>query len=51
MCNTIIIIVNRLIKVAKFRLIKKVIIVKKLAYKVNNTLFIEYSLLEEFIID
>ena len=51
MCNTIIVIINRLIKVAKFRLIEKAIIVKKLAYKVNNALFIEYSLLEEFIID
>ena len=51
MCDTIIVLVDRLIKVVKFRLIKKAITAKKLAYKVNNILFIEYSPLEEFIID
>ena len=44
-------IVDRLIKAIKFRPIKESITIEKLAYKVNNTLFMEYSLLKEFIID
>ena len=51
MCDTIIVIINRFIKVIKFRPIKEFIIIKKLAYKVNNILFIEYSPLKELIIN
>jgi len=43
--------VDQLIKAAKFRAIEESIIAKDLAYEVNSALFAEYSPLEEFIID
>ena len=51
MCDTIAVIIDRLIKAVKFRPIKESIIIKELAYKVNNTLFAEHSPLEELIIN
>ena len=51
MCDTIAVIVDRLIKAAKFRPIEEFITAEELAYKVNNVLFAEHGLLEEFIID
>jgi hypothetical protein len=47
--NTIIVIVYRLTKVAKFRPIEESIIIEELAYKVDNILFSKHRLLEEFI--
>ena len=44
-------IVDRLIKAAKFRPIKESITAEELAYKVNNALFAEHSLLKELITD
>ena len=51
MYNTIMVMVDQLIKAAKFRAIEESIIAKDLAYEVNSALFAEYSPLEEFIID
>ena len=42
--NTIIVIVDRLIKAAKFRPIEESITAEELAYKVNNVLFAEHGL-------
>ena len=50
-CNTITVIIDRLIKAIKFKPIKEFITVEELAYKVNNALFAEHSLLEELIIN
>jgi len=51
MCNTIMVIVDQLIKVVKFRAIEESIIAEDLAYEVDSALFAEHGPLEEFIID
>jgi hypothetical protein len=51
LCDTVLVLVDRLTKGAKFVLTKELITVEECAYEITKALVLEHRILEEFITD